>query len=95
MYKNPEGIEEFFDYLIQLECSRTDEESPLYCKIIEWHKDSFLYFPAVLVVVNEEAGVEIINNLQALNLTAVIHIERFEGENIRNLTLTEINSVET
>jgi hypothetical protein len=93
MYKNPEGIEEFFDYLSELEERRTDEESPLYCKIVEWHRDSFIHHPAVCFTINKETLKVIKEEMRKLKLTGDFIIEDEEETNF-NCILSEINSVE-
>jgi hypothetical protein len=94
MYKNPEEIEEFFDYLSELEESRTDEESPLYCKIIEWYKDSFIHQPAVCLTINKETLKDIKERMKKLNLTGDFIVEDEEEINF-NCILSEIRNVET
>ena len=92
MYKNPEGIDEFFDYLSELEENRTDKENPLYCKIIEWHRDSFIYLPAVLVTINTETKKEIENKIRELKFTASVQVEQVEGEELFSYTLFDIKA---
>jgi hypothetical protein len=74
-YLDPEGTEEFFDFLCDLENTRFDTTTELYSKIIELRNESFIYFPGVALITNHLTLGGIIKKLHKLNLVGEIECD--------------------
>lgn len=92
-YLDPEGIEEFFDFMFELEETRLDCSTSLYCKIVEATRESFIHYPAFLVVVNEETLHSIQAKLKELNLIADVTKDTKGFESVNDSICVTIKNI--
>lgn len=75
-YLDPKGTEEFFDFVLSLEETRYAVAPTLYCKTVELRRKSFIYYPAIAIIVNEETLALICSKLKEIGLSAEVSKEQ-------------------
>jgi predicted transcriptional regulator len=88
-----EGINSLFSCVWGIQHLGTDPDSPLYCRVLEAEGNSYLYYPWMVLCVNNSTAKEIVKKLAKLGFIADIMMEDSGIPDTEFMTVRDIKSI--